>query len=65
VLSLLRPMLLWLGWFRNDSKGQSMTEYALILALIAVVVIAILTTMGETIRDVFTEINDSLQGVLQ
>ena len=37
-----------------------MVEYALILVLIAVVVMAVLTTMGTTIQAKFKEISDSL-----
>jgi len=33
----------------NREEGQSLAEYALILALIAVVAIAILTTLGTSI----------------
>lgn len=45
----------------RDEKGQAMTEYGLILGLIAIVVIAVLTTMGGTIRDKFTEIVNGLK----
>jgi pilus assembly protein Flp/PilA len=41
-------------------RGQGMVEYALILVLVAVVVIAALTVMGPLVRDVFSTINDSL-----
>jgi len=37
-----------------------MVEYALILVLIAVVVMAVLTTMGTTIQAKFKAISDSL-----
>jgi len=53
-----------LEWFRSQEKeeGQTLVEYALILVLIAIVVIAILTTTGTTIRDVFQQIIDGLGG---
>lgn len=44
-----------------DESGQGMAEYGLILALVAVVVIGVLTTMGTSIKAKFTEINTSLQ----
>ena len=46
----------------KEEKGQAMTEYGLILGLIALVVIVILTTMGKTIYEKFTEIVNGLKG---
>ncbi len=37
-------------------RGQGMVEYALILVLVAVVVIAILTLLGPAIGNVFSSI---------
>ena len=45
---------------QKDESGQGMAEYGLIIALIAVVVIATLTTMGQSIRAKFTDINNAL-----
>ncbi len=42
-------------------EGQALVEYALILALIAVVSIAILKTMGLNVQRVFTSVNRSLR----
>ena len=39
-----------------DKKGQSMTEYAMILAVIAAVVIVSTTTLGTSIATIFTDI---------
>ena len=39
-------------------KGQGLVEYALILVLVAVVVIAILTLLGPAIGDVFSQIKN-------
>jgi pilus assembly protein Flp/PilA len=44
----------------GEEIGQGMVEYALILALVAVVVIAALTIMGPVIRNIFESINGSL-----
>jgi pilus assembly protein Flp/PilA len=46
--------------FSLKEKGQGMVEYALILVLVAVVVIAALTIMGPLVRNVFSTINSSL-----
>ncbi len=44
----------------SDEEGQGMVEYALILVLIAIVVIAILAIVGHKVSDVFSNINSGL-----
>lgn len=44
---------------RNE-KGQGMVEYGLILALIAVVVIGVMTTMGTSLQTMLTTVSGSL-----
>jgi len=41
-------------------EGQGMVEYALILVLISIVVIVVLSTMGKTVNNVFSNINKGL-----
>jgi len=48
----------------RDEKGADLAEYALLLALIAVVAIAILTTLGTQITAVFQAVVTALQGAL-
>ena len=43
-------------------RGQAMVEYALILVLIAVVVIAALLLLGGQIKAIFTNITGALAG---
>lgn len=43
----------------TDEKGQGLVEYALILVLVAVVVIAILTLLGPAIGSVFSTIKNN------
>ena len=43
-----------------NEKGQGMVEYALILVLVAVVVIAAVSLMGPLVGNVFSTINNSL-----
>ena len=45
----------------KNKKGQTLVEYALILAFIAVVAISVLINLGETIRSVFSTINSQLK----
>jgi len=47
---------------RGAEPGQGLVEYALILVLIGVVVIGILTALGERIEGVFRLIDDGLRG---
>jgi pilus assembly protein Flp/PilA len=47
----------------EDDEGQALVEYALILALIAVVSIAILQTLGLNVKRVFTSVDSSLSSV--
>ena len=52
------PML-----FSPKEKGQGLVEYALILVLVAIVVIAALMILGPVIGCIFSDINSSLGGV--
>ena len=45
--------------YRAQEEGQGLVEYALILVLVAVVVIAILTLLGPAIGNVFSTIANS------
>ena len=49
--------------FAPKEKGQGLVEYALILVLVAIVVIAVLMLLGPIIGNVFSTINDSLSTV--
>ena len=43
-------------------KGQGLVEYAIILALVAIVVIGAMRVLGPTIGNTFSTINSSLPG---
>ena len=43
-----------------DDEGQGLVEYALILVLIAIVVIAALTFLGNKVEDTFNNIGTEL-----
>jgi len=47
--------------FRNQ-KGQGLTEYALIIALVAIVAVAALTLLGGQIDAIFGQITGALGG---
>ena len=44
-------------------KGQGLVEYALILVLVALVVIAVLLVMGPIIGNTFSSINSSISSL--
>ncbi len=46
--------------FFAREEGQGLVEYALILVLIAIVVIGILTLLGQRVSTVFSQINSGL-----
>lgn len=48
--------------FLNREQGQGLVEYALVLVLVAVVIIAILTLLGPQIGNVFSRITSGLSG---
>jgi len=59
---------MWYRWLVDsfkrkiqDEDGQSLVEYGLLLALIAVVCIAIITTLGTRVRNTFLLIQLALQ----
>ncbi len=47
-------------WHKGLSKGQTMTEYALIMAAVAVVVFVTYQTMGNDIGSLVNVINTDL-----
>ena len=49
--------------FFSKEKGQGLVEYALILVLVALVVIAALMILGPIIGNVFSKVNSSLSSV--
>jgi pilus assembly protein Flp/PilA len=46
--------------FARDEAGATAIEYGLIVALIAVVIITAVTTLGTKLNTAFTSINDKL-----
>jgi pilus assembly protein Flp/PilA len=57
MLKLIRTKALTaLVGLRDDDEGQALVEYALILALIAVVAIGVLTTLGQNVSTMLSHI---------
>lgn len=55
LLTTIRPLL-------RRRPGQGLTEYALIIALVAIVAVAALTLLGGQIGTIFGDITTSLGG---
>jgi pilus assembly protein Flp/PilA len=50
----------WLASLHNDERGQGLAEYALILALIAVIAIAALVFLGTRISEILSSIGANI-----
>lgn len=59
LVSYLRAKLL-----RNDS-GQDLLEYALLVALIALVCVVAITSTGEGVNTIFSNITTELENAVQ
>ena len=63
---LQTTLVLWLAKFGSDEggieddEGQTLAEYAMILGLIAVVVVAVVTLLGTTISSLFSEVQQGI-----
>ena len=49
--------------FGARTEGASLTEYAFLLGLLAIVVLASLTLMGQTISSLFSKLASFTQGI--
>lgn len=47
----------------KEERGASLVEYALLVALIAIVAIAAVTFLGEQVSTSFSKIGSNLEGV--
>ncbi len=46
--------------FAPKERGQGLVEYAIILSLVAIVVVAVVRLLGPKIGNTFSKINNSL-----
>ena len=54
-MRLINRLMVWV----REERGQTMAEYGLILALVAVVVIVAITLLGSNISAFFTTLADN------
>ena len=55
-------MLLNARFAKMEERGATAVEYGLLVALLAAAIVAIVLTLGGTLTDVFTGVNDSIDG---
>ncbi len=48
--------------FVQSEDGPTATEYAVMLALIVVVALTAIQTLGTSVRDIFTDVNTGISG---
>ena len=51
-----------LRMLRRNDEGQDLLEYALLVALIALVAVGAITTTGTGVNTIFGDISNELQG---
>jgi pilus assembly protein Flp/PilA len=47
---------------RDDEEGQTLVEYGLLLALIAIIVIVALIFLGPIVSEIFQNVGENLDG---
>lgn len=47
---------------REDEEGQTLVEYGLLLALIAIIVIVALLFLGPIVSEIFQNVGENLDG---
>lgn len=55
-----------MNWFKRlwkEEDGQAMTEYGLLVGLIAIAVIAVLVFLGPALADLFQQILDEINNI--
>ena len=60
MLDTINYLSAWIRTRVKDERGASLVEYALLVALIAVVCIIAVTTLGSNAADKFTEVGNSI-----
>jgi len=60
MLQIISTLLMQLR--RKDEEGQTLVEYGLLLALIAIIVIVALLFLGPIVSQIFSNVANNLQG---
>jgi len=59
-IDMFLAWLIGFGQRADDEEGQTMIEYGLIVALISIVAILTLTSVGSNVKDVFNSVGGKL-----
>lgn len=51
-------------WFLSNEEGQGLTEYALLLAFVALIVVVVLYVLGPAVNDLYQTIVAGWQAVV-
>lgn len=57
-------LFMWLQTLRKEEEGQTLVEYALIIALISVALIGALGLLKQDIAEIFGEIGKALDNAI-
>lgn len=57
---ICRKVGITLANLKDDARGVSAIEYAILLAVIVLVIVAVGTDLGEAVKSVFTSTSDTL-----
>lgn len=60
ILALKAAVTAWFGRVQDDERGASLVEYALLLALIAVVAIAALIFLGHSVSNTLNTVGNAV-----
>ena len=62
-MSAARPRKI--NWRQWRERGQGLVEYALILALVAIVILAVLTYLGTVVQvNMYSKIGSSMEAIV-
>jgi len=60
---MLKKFINFISGNLKNEKGQGMVEYALIIGLVSIAVIAVLVLLGPEISDLFQRVVNEIQGL--
>ncbi|HBY20527.1 MAG TPA: Flp family type IVb pilin [Clostridiales bacterium] len=57
---MLKLIFAYARLLKNDQRGQGMTEYALVIAFVAIAVLGAVTLFGDQLGTLFTNITNGI-----
>jgi len=60
ITTSIKQVIHQLRQVKSRRNGQTLVEYGLILALVAIVVIAVLTVLGGQLQNLFSKVTSTL-----